>query len=38
MDLVQALRNSFGHIDCGVYAKVVQGGTLRPADTLTIAA
>jgi hypothetical protein len=26
MDLVQALRDRFGHIDCGVYAKIVQGG------------
>jgi uncharacterized protein len=38
MDLVQALRAGFGHIDCGVYAKVVQGGTLHPADTVTIEA
>jgi uncharacterized protein len=36
MDMVQALRDGFGHIDCGVYAKVVQGGTLRPGDAVTI--
>jgi uncharacterized protein len=36
MDLVQALRDRFGYIDCGVYAKIVQGGMLRPADAVTI--
>jgi len=36
MDLVEALRANFGHIDCGVYAKVIRGGMLRPADAVTI--
>jgi uncharacterized protein len=35
-DMVQALRDGFGHIDCGVYARVVQGGTLRPGAMVTI--
>ena len=26
MDLVQTLRKNFGHVDCGVYAKVLEGG------------
>ncbi len=36
MDVVQTLRSGWGHIDCGVYAKIVQGGTLRPGDGVTI--
>jgi uncharacterized protein len=36
MDVVQALREGWGHIDCGVYAKVAQGGTLRLGDAVTI--
>jgi uncharacterized protein len=36
MDMVQALRESLGHIDCGVYARVIQGGTLRQGDMVTI--
>lgn len=36
IDMVQALRDGFGHIDCGVYAKVVNGGMLRLGDAVTI--
>lgn len=36
MDTVQALRVGWGHIDCGVYARVLQGGTLRLGDAVTI--
>ncbi|MCI0466933.1 MAG: MOSC domain-containing protein [Beijerinckiaceae bacterium] len=36
MDVVQALREGFGHIDCGIYARVSQGGTLRPGDAAAI--
>ncbi|HUZ91532.1 MAG TPA: MOSC N-terminal beta barrel domain-containing protein [Methylocella sp.] len=36
MDMVQALRAGWGHIDCGVYARVFQGGTLRLGDVVTI--
>jgi len=32
MDLVQTLRKNFGHIDCGVYAKVLEGGAVRLGD------
>ncbi len=32
MDLVQTLRQNFGHIDCGVYAQVVEGGRIAPGD------
>ena len=36
IDVVQTLRAGFGHIDCGVYARVAQGGTLRLGDVVTI--
>jgi uncharacterized protein YcbX len=32
MDLVQTLRQNFGHIDCGIYARVVEGGRIRIGD------
>lgn len=35
MDLVQTLRLNFGHIDCGVYARVVQGGRVATADAIS---
>ncbi len=34
MDLVQTLRKTFGHIDCGVYAKVLEGGEVHIGDVL----
>lgn len=30
------LRQGFGHILCGVYARVTQGGAIRPGDTATL--
>jgi uncharacterized protein YcbX len=35
MDLVQTLRQNFGHIDCGVYARVETGGRIAVGDRLT---
>jgi uncharacterized protein len=32
MDLVQTLRKNFGHVDCGVYARVVEGGRVAAGD------
>jgi hypothetical protein len=32
MDLVQTLRKNFGHIDCGVYARVVESGRIALGD------
>jgi hypothetical protein len=32
MDLVQTLRKNFGHIDCGVYARVVKSGRIALGD------
>jgi uncharacterized protein YcbX len=37
MDLVQTLRRNFGHIDCGVYARVVDGGRVRLGDAAEFA-
>lgn len=36
MDLVQTLRLNFGHIDCGVYARVVQGGRVATGDAISL--
>jgi uncharacterized protein YcbX len=38
MDLVQTLRENFGHIDCGVYARVTQGGRIAAGDAISVAA
>lgn len=37
MDLVQTLRANFGHIDCGVYARVTQGGRIAAGDAISVA-
>lgn len=34
LDVPRALHEHFGHRDMGVYAEVVQGGTLRPGDAM----
>lgn len=34
MDLVQTLRLNFGHIDCGVYARIATGGRIAVDDRL----
>ncbi len=36
MDLVQTLRENYGHIDCGVYARVVSGGRIACGDALAL--
>lgn len=36
MDLVQTLRKSFGHIDCGVYARVERGGRICRGDAFSL--
>lgn len=38
MDLVQKLRENFGHIDCGVYAQVTQGGRIAAGDAISVVA
>ncbi|MFY9657536.1 MAG: MOSC domain-containing protein [Methylocystis sp.] len=32
MDIVDTLRKRFGHIDCGVYARVLEGGEIKIGD------
>ena len=36
MDLVQTIRNAFGHIDCGVYARIEAGGRLALGDAVEL--
>ncbi|MFG1299671.1 MOSC domain-containing protein [Xanthobacter sp. V3C-3] len=36
MNLVKGLMVAYGHTDCGVYAKVVRGGTVRIGDPITL--
>jgi uncharacterized protein len=36
MDLVQTLRKAFGHIDCGVYARVEEGGRIGKGDRVEL--
>lgn len=36
LDLVAALRRTYGHIDCGVYARVLVGGRIAAGDAATI--
>ncbi len=36
MDVVQTLRKNFGHVDCGVYARVEKGGRVAIGDALTL--
>lgn len=34
MDIVQTLRKNFGHIDCGVYARIERGGSIAVGDAI----
>jgi uncharacterized protein len=36
MDLVQTLRKAFGHIDCGIYARVETGGRIATGDIVEL--
>jgi uncharacterized protein YcbX len=36
MDLVQTIRKTFGHIDCGVYARISNGGRIARGDAMTL--
>lgn len=36
MNIPLNLRKGFGHIDCGVHAKVIMGGTIRTGDAITL--
>jgi uncharacterized protein YcbX len=34
LDVVQAIRTGFGHIDCGVYARIAQAGRIAVGDVI----
>ncbi|WP_044561945.1 MOSC domain-containing protein [Azospirillum sp. B4] len=36
MAVVKSLMNGYGHVDCGVYARVIEGGTVNPGDTVDV--
>lgn len=36
MNIPLSLRRGFGHIDCGLHAKVIMGGTIRPGDSVEL--
>jgi uncharacterized protein YcbX len=36
LDMMRALRDSFGHLDCGVYAQVVEAGEIAVGDALRV--
>ena len=36
VDLCAALWEHYGHRDCGIYARVVKGGEVRPGDTISV--
>ena len=38
LNIPNALMQGFDHTDCGIYARVLQGGRIRPGDTIEIAA
>jgi uncharacterized protein len=35
--MVELLQQTFGHHDCGIYARIISGGKIRPGDSLTSA-
>jgi uncharacterized protein len=35
LDIPQALMRRLGHVECGIYAEVIQGGTISVGDALT---
>jgi len=37
LDLPQTLMRRFGHADCGIYAEVIAGGDIAPADAIEVA-
>jgi MOSC domain-containing protein len=36
MDVVQTIRQNFGHVDCGVYARIEKGGRVNRGDALAL--
>ncbi|MGU3495007.1 MOSC domain-containing protein [Xanthobacteraceae bacterium A53D] len=36
LNVVKGLAQAYGHADCGIYAKVLTGGTIRPGDAIRL--
>lgn len=36
VDVLKVLRESFGHIDCGVFGEVTQGGSIRTGEAIAV--
>ncbi len=36
MTIPHALNDAFGHMDCGIYAEVIEGGNIRSGDTIVL--
>ena len=37
MEVVRALHDNYGHLHCGVYVEVLEGGTIAEGDTAELA-
>jgi len=37
MEIPKTLMQAFGHMDCGIYAQVIEGGSITAGDTITLA-
>jgi hypothetical protein len=36
MALLKALKSGFDHVVCGVYARIEQGGEIKPGDSVRV--
>ena len=36
LPIPRALRDAFGHVDCGIYAEVIEGGRIAPGDKVDV--
>ena len=36
LNIPKSLMQTFGHMDCGIYAEVIEGGDIAPGDTLKV--
>ena len=35
LEIPKTLMKTYGHFDCGIYAEVLDGGTIEPGDVFT---
>ncbi len=38
LNIPKTLMQTFDHMDCGIYAEVIEGGDIAPGDTLKVCA